>query len=668
MSPTRLTFALLALALLALALAALLPPAAAPAAASELLHVTAHVSYDIRPDPSTGSGQALSPVHVSWRVTVENNDPQTINDNDGTISFYDSLSLPVLRGATDISAVSPSDTPLEVTLDNSTDGPLLGVTVAFDRPLFYEDTYSFSLEYDLPSARDESLLVTPFYVFLPAVASGDQATVTISTPNDGVWEVALEPVDCTQSGSTFICTESDSVYLAAFAEVSQPDAIAAVPIDLALQERNISITLTYFQGEEAWAQHLQQLITAALPIIEQLYGFPYGGPSAINVAERGRQVILGYEGITSCDPQTACDIAVSPVADDFTILHELAHLWSDIYAQRWLVEGFAQLTADEAADRLLPSVLVQGAPPSRGEPTLDLRLDQWGDVTSVVAANDEDRQIENAGYDRSLRFLLLLQDQLGLEALQQANALIAQSGQPADSRRFLDAIEDVSGQNLDQLFAQWVFPDSFAPTLETRRHVRDRLAELAAQVQAKGLSSDIPDDIRQDVAAWRFDEALVGLDRAEADLQTYTEIKDALSTLRRDVQAAGLTLPQTIDASLARLDFEPARLTMAAAQRALDAYLDAQQKVDAPRSLWLRLGLLGSDPDSSLDDAARAFARGDFQTVIDEANSAADTVDDASRVALTRLLIFVGILAATTLVMGVALWLAHRRSRWLPPD
>ena len=654
MSPTRLAFALLFLAL-----AILLGPAAAPAAASQLLHVTAHASYDIRPD--------LGPVHVSWQVTVENNDPQTVNGNDGTISFYDSLSLPVLRGATDISALSPSDTPLDVTLDDSTDGPLLVATVTFDLPLFYQDTYSFTLDYDLPAARDESLLVTPFYVFLPAVASGDQATVTIFTPNDALWEVALEPIDCAQSGSTFTCTGSDSVHLAAFAEVSRPDATAAIPIDLALQERNVSITLTYFQGEEPWAQHLQELIIAALPIIEELYGFPYGGPFAINVAERGRQIILGYEGLTSCDRQAACDIAVSPVADDFTILHELAHLWSDIYAQRWLVEGFAELLAGEAAARLPPG-LVQGAPPSRAEPALDLRLDLWGDVTSVVAASDEDRQTENAGYDRSLRFLALLQDQVGLQALQQANALIAQSGQPADSRRFMDALEDVSGQNQDQLFAQWVFPDSFAPTLQTRRQARDRLAALTAQVQAEGLSSDVLDAIRQDVAAWRFDEALASLDRAEADLQTYTEITDTLSTLRRDLRAAGLTLPQTIDAALARLDFEPARLAIAAAQDALDVYLDAQERVDAPRSLWLRLGLLGSDPHTSLDDASRAFARGDFQTAIDEANSAADTVDNASRVALTRLLIFVGILAAIALAMGVALWLAHRHSRYYPPE
>ncbi len=668
-SPTRLVFPF-ALVLLALA-PLLLGPASRPAAASELLRVTAHVTYRIQPDPSTGSGQALGPVHVSWQVSLENRDPQTAGGNQGTISFYRWLSLPVLRGATDFSALSPAGKPLSVTIDGSAPGPLLAATVAFDRMLFYRDTYSLSLDYNLPSARDQSLLVTPFYVFLPAVASGDQATVSISTPSGGPWQVNLEPVDCAASpapagvqDSSFTCSGPDSVRLAAFAEVSRPDAVVAVPIDLSLRQRNVSVTLTYFPGEEPWAQHLQQLITAALPIIEDLYGFPYSGPFAINVAERGRQVILGYEGLTSCDPRGACDIAISPVADDFTALHEFAHLWSNIYARRWLVEGFAELMAREAPGRLPPG-LIQGASAPRPESALDLRLDEWADITSVVAISDAERQVENAGYDRSLRFLLLLRDQAGLDAIQRANAAIAQSGQPADSRRFMDALEDISGRNLDELFAQWVFPDSLAPTLQARRQARDRLSALAAQAQAEGLSQDIPAAVREDIAAWRFDDALAALDRAEAGLQTYAQIKDSLFALRRDVQAAALSLPETIDAALARWDFESARLAATAARGALDAYTAARQKVDAPRSLWRRFGLLGgSNPQSALNTAASAFARGDFQTATDKANSAARAIDDAPRTALVRLLIFLGILTAIAATIGVALWFSRRRSRW----
>ncbi|MBI2912740.1 MAG: hypothetical protein HYY03_02330 [Chloroflexi bacterium] len=617
-----------------------------------MLRVTAHVSYDIQPDQR--------PVHVSWQVTVEDNDPQTARDGGGTISFYDSVSLPILRGATDISALSPAGKPLTVTVDNSAPGPLLVATVVFDRLLYYHDTYNLSLDYSLPSARDQSLLVTPFYVFLPAVASGDQATVVIATPNGPPWQVNLEPVDCTQNGASFSCAGSDSVRVAAFAEVSRPDATATIPIGLSLGEKNVSVNLTYFQGEEAWAQHLQQLVTAALPVIEDLYGFPYSGPFAINIAEGGRQVILGYEGLTSCDPQTSCDIAISPVADDLTALHELAHLWSNIYARRWLVEGFAELMAREAAAHLPPG-LVQ--PPSSQRPPaadLDLRLDQWPDISSG-APSEADRQADSAGYDRSLRFLTLLKDQLGLDTLQRANAAIAQSGQPADSRRFMDTLEEVSGGNLDQLFARWVFPDSYGPILQARRQGRDRLSAVAAQAQAEGLSGDIPENIRQDIAGWRFEEALAALDRAEAALTTYAEIRDGLARLRSDVQAAGLSFPKVIDDALANWDFEAARLALADARRAVDAYTAARDKVDAPRSLWRRIGLLGSDPGSDLDEAAFAFARGDFQTAIDRANSAAGAIDDASQTALIRVLIFLAVLTSAGGAIGIAFWLSSRR-------
>ena len=662
MSPKRLIFALL---LLALALLTMGTPAHV-ATATELLQVTANVSYRIQPDPSTGSGQALGPVHVSWQVTLKNNDPQTARTDSNTVFAYRSLSeLPILRGATKLSARSSSGAPLTVTLDNSNEGPIVGADVAFDRPLFYRDTYSFTLDYDLPDTRQESLLVTPSYVFLPAVASGDQVTVTISTPADSAWEVSQEPVQCTQNGATFTCSGSDSMYLAAFVEVSRPDATSTIPIDLSLQEKNVAITLTYFQGDAPWAQHLRQITRAALPIIEKLYGFPYPGPSAINLAERGRQAILGYEGLTTCDPQTACNIAISPVANDFTVLHELAHLWSGIYTKRWLIEGFAELVADETAARL-PASLLQGEPPSLPKTSQDLRLDEWGNVTSITTTTDAQKATEDAGYDRSLRFILLLQAQVGLEALQQANTIIARSGQPADSQRFMDTLEDVSGQNLDQIFAHWVFPDSLAPTLEARRQARDRLAALTARAEAEGLSPDTPKAIEKDVTAWRFGEALAALDRADAAIVVYSQIKDALSTLRRGVAAAGLPFPQTIDTALTHWNFAAARLSIAAAGQALDAYIAARQKVDTPRSLWRRFGLLGSDPDATLDAAARAFSRGDFQTATNKANDAANTVDNASHITLRRLLIFLGILAATATALAAALWLTYRRSRQLP--
>src|SRR3972149_1902132 len=94
MSPRRLVYLpAIALGLALLALSISPGPRAATAAG---LVVTSDVSYDIRPD----SG----PVRVSWQVLVDNQDPQTAEQQSGTIFFYDSLSLPALRGADHLTA------------------------------------------------------------------------------------------------------------------------------------------------------------------------------------------------------------------------------------------------------------------------------------------------------------------------------------------------------------------------------------------------------------------------------------------------------------------------------------------------------------------------------------------------------------------------------------
>ncbi|MCH8345961.1 MAG: hypothetical protein IIC87_03410 [Chloroflexi bacterium] len=621
-----------------------------PSQANQPLIITSDISYDIRPD----SG----PVHVSWQVSVNNNDPETVERESGTIFFYNSLQLPILRGSSNLSA-SSGPTSLAISLDSSGDGPLVNATVSFDRRLFFNETYSFSLEYDLTSVRDDSLLITPFYVFLPAITFGDQSTVTILTPADSAWEVSLEPVDCAGSGPVFTCRSSsaDQFHLAAFAEVSRPDAEVTTPISTPLE--GVDVTLTYFPGEEAWAQHIQDLVTAGLPVIADLYGFPHPGPPTINIAERGRQVILGYEGLTSCDI-VSCDIDISPIANDVTALHELAHLWSDIYDNRWLAEGFANLIALKAAQHLGPS-LIQGSTDPPAQTTLDLRLDEWGEVTYLIAATPDQEAIEDAGYDRSFRFLTLLEDTVGLDVLQQANADLAADAVPADSRRFLDALEDASGQELGQLFLEWVFPDSLAPVLEQRRLARDRLASLTNAAQAEALDPGPLEVIQADVTAWRFDDALAALDDAEAGLQLYLGLTGRLASLREAVQTAGLPFPDTIDAAVAAWQFSSLEQTLSDAEAFLTAYLRARDKVGQPRNIWQRLGLWGSDPEASLSSATIAFAAGHFTSATANSEKAYDLIEDAGAAALIRLLILLAVLAALATTVAIAIW--FRRSR-----
>lgn len=641
----------LALLLLALGAFALLvrPGAAPPAAASSPLAVTSHVTYDLRPDEG--------PVRVSWEVSVTNNDPLTVRT-----SYYDNLSLPVLRGATNLAARSPSGASLAVAQDEGSPGPIAIATVKFDTRLFYRDSYSFSLTYELAAARSESLLVTPYYVYLPLLASGDEATVSLDTPSGPEWNTTVKPSDCAASGaSTYTCSGSSAVYVAAFAEVARPSALASSTFDAALSGASVHVTLRYFPGEEAFANHSREVITAALPVIEDIAGFPYHGPPEIMVAQGGLQATLGNEGVTTCG-ESRCDIIVSPVGDDYTTIHELAHLWTGIFSKRWLAEGFAQLIAEDSAARL-PAGLVQGQPPRWQPSSIDLQLDDWEDAGTGITATEEERLRQEAGYDRSLRFLYLLRFQLGAGLLKRVNAAIAAEGKPADSRHYLDLVEDTSGRRVDDLFAQWVFPPSYSTILAKRREARDRLAELERRAAEEGLSSEVPAAIRGQVAQWRFDEALSALDTAEAGLQRLDTLKADLSRLKTDAAAAGLALPETAEGYLTRWDFDGAEAFLRSARSALDAYTAAAAKVHAHRSLWQRFGLLGSDPAGTLRAAAAAFAAGDFAGAEDRAAAAAHTVASAGSTALRRLLIVGGVLAFFALVILAAVWIARLRER-----
>ncbi|HEV8573237.1 MAG TPA: hypothetical protein VGR43_00875 [Dehalococcoidia bacterium] len=625
------------------------------AAADDVVHISSRVVYDIRPDQG--------PVRVSWDVTFQNNDPQTTSGgSSGTVAFYQNLTLPVLRGAAALSAVSDSGAGLDVELGEAGRSPTVPATVTFDAPVFFGDAYRFTMAYELANVRVESLLVTPVYAYLPVIAGGDEAAVTVNTPPGEPWSVSVEAGECAQDGSTFNCSGEDAAFLAALVEVSRPDAITSFPFDVTLGGETIGVTLSHFQGEEAAAQHLKDLTTAGLPVIEQLSGFSYPAGATINISQGGKQAVLGYEGVTTCDPADGCQVVVSPVADDVTFLHELAHLWSVIYGKRWLAEGFAQLIAEEAAG-VLPEGLIQTRPGEREPAAVDLRLDAWGDVSSLIGAEESEREIENAGYDRSLRFLNQLRFELGSDTLRRANKVLAAEDKATDSKHYLDVLEETSGKSVDGLFAEWVFGPADLALLPARREARARLAELERRAVEEELSDEVPNTIRDDVEAWRFDAALAALTDAEAGLLEYSGLKGELLKLMEETEAAGLSLPSSIEEALKKWDFRDARDMITEAGKAVDAYTQAQERVEAPRGLWKRFGLFGSDPEAQLAEAAEAFGAGDFEKAQERANAAVETMGNASDQAIRRLLVLPLVLSVMAAGIGVAVWFSRRRER-----
>ncbi|RLC56533.1 MAG: hypothetical protein DRI30_05695 [Chloroflexi bacterium] len=614
--------------------------------ADDPVHVTTNVNYEVRAE----EGDVL----VTWDVSVANNAPG---------NFYFAIPIPVLAGATDVTATSAAGAPLFTSAEPTENGLIDLRFVSFDRDVFFGDVYSFTLSYVVPEARQSGLVVTPFYFFLPLLALGDKATVTTTTPDAVAWSVSLEPVDCELTDGALACSDSEAIYFAGNLEVSQPNATQTDSFDLVIDGNDVTATIVYFRGEDALAAHQREVIEVTMPLIADAYGFPYPGTSVLNIAHSGRESVRGYEGLASCTP-APCMILIAPGAGDYTLVHELAHFWSDMFTAAWLAEGFADWVATQVVDRA-PEGLLSGNLTPRPPATVPLQLHQWRTLGSAIGASAEDLATLHAGYDYSLRFLRTLADELGAETLRDVNRTLAEREAPVGSRRYMDTLEEVSGRNVDSLFLTWVFPETSRTSVERRRETRDRYAEVADRLADEGLSEEPLEQAWESILVWGFSKAQSELDAVEANIARASEFEAELRILEGEADPLGLALPDSITAAISGWEFGAAEDLMESARAGLAAYASARERVAEPRNVWEQFGLLGDDPNGELAKAREAFEKGRFDRTRERSAAAVAMVNDASRSAMMRLLVVAGILSAVAGAIGVAYWVALLRRRRL---
>jgi hypothetical protein len=617
------------------------------------LHIASNITYDVH--------TSATPVRVTWDVEITNNDPATRPDGSGSYSYYYTVNLPVVRGAAGAAATDSAGRALGVSVNDVASGVAQSAAIAFAEPLEYGESYAFRLNYVLSGARSEGILVTPTYAYLPLITAGDESSVVVHTPPGDPWETTLEQQECTGSGGRFACSGSGGSYVAATVEVAQPAAVSHTSFNVPMQKGPVAVELAYLKGEDAAAGHQRELITAALPLLEQAYGVPYDGPAKVRVSHGGQQAILGYEGLATCSTTAGCELTLSPVADDYTVLHELAHLWSDLYAERWLAEGYAELVAHKIAFQV-PAGVFQGYIRDH-QAAVNIQLDDWGEPESIIDADVDEMKLIEAGYDYSLAFLQELEIAHGPAMLQTVNKQLVAGG-PADSRRFMDLAEAATGEDLGDEFLLWVFPPSYETILQDRRDARLRLQEVRGRLEEAGVPAGALTSIEAQVTAWQFKEALGALEQLESNLATYAELSGELEVLKRDAEASGLILSDEIGEALERFDFNAARKLLTSSRLALDLYREAAVEANAPRSTWEQFGLLGTDPDEELDSAAEAFEEGQFTSSASRSERVLDLVSGASAAAFRRLLAAAGLLALIVAVVGSAVaysrWRDHR--------
>lgn len=619
----------------------------------EGLVANASLTYDIHPEKPN--------VLVTWKVTLENSGPPPYAGPNDAPYYYDSLSIITLGDGSDLRAKGASGQALPVSFAGYGDGLSGEATVSFPHRLQYGDTFSFTLEYTVPEARNDYYLVGRSYVFLPAflditeVDTFRSASLHVSAPIGG-WDVSIGGPTCIRSQqgprSVYDCKVDDPYAFGASVEVVQPTARQTTDTNIPLGDRTVRLIVTNFKGDTAWGEHVRTLASSALPVLQQVMGYPSPRLDTLELIEGAQGELLGYAGLSGCVIYY-CQIRMSPTSDDHVLLHELAHLWSKPFKSRWISEGLAEFAAQEAGIAMgLEPELPYYPPP--GKPPYP--LDDWGRPRGQLTATPEQRLQESMGYYWAARSFQRLKQTVDLDGLKATNTSLTTMAQDSViSRQYMDALEDATGANADDLFRDWIFPGEFAAQIADRRQARDRLVALRPRAESVGLT--VPKDVQENIAAWKFGDALAALDRYEGGLTAYLEIRNQLDELRAAAKQAVLAYPVPFERATQTWDFVAVRGSLNDARAALAAYLSAKEALARPRSAWQRLGLWGRHPEAKLAAATLSFGAGNFGRSIEESQAVASMLEGASDVAFRRLLIGLGALAVI-MVVGtiVARW------------
>jgi len=175
---------------------------------------------------------------------------------------------------------------------------------------------------------------------------------------------------------------------------------------------------------------------------------------------------------------------------------------------------------------------------------------------------------------------------------------------PVDTRRLLDQLSAVSGDDLASLFGQVAFgPDAELELAQrgTARRAYERLLSAAGDWGA-------PDPVRSAMGGWRFDEARAGIDAAAAWLE-------ARDDLVGQIADAGLATPQRLRDRYTLAGGGPDATAELEGERAIvERYLALRDRIEGPLDPLEAIGLFAaSDPGETLAEAASEFGTGDLQ-------------------------------------------------------
>ncbi len=607
--------------------------------------------YDLRPD----AGE----IAVTVEVTFTNTTP----DPDGQFSVFDEVRLAIHDAATQVAATSGDD-DLDVAVAIEDDVNV--ATVALDADVRFEDSVTFELTYVLPDSDDPQLRVRPSVIVFPAWSFGTSGSVEVIVPEG--YEVRVDGDPLTEEAEALVSgpIEDPSRWLALVTAVQPVEYVsfdAAVP----LQGGTADLVIRSFADDEAWGERTLDLVSRALPLLEEELGLPYPRLGQLVLTESVTADSTGFGE----DAGSGTEILVAFDQPPFTAIHQVAHVWlsSAFVSDRWLREGLASHVAGRVSSAL--DVDVPYDPAARVDELAEsaFRLDTW--------PGDAGPDGEAFGYAASWTFVDELGTLVGDEAIRTTLARVAagvgpyQSAEidpeplpdgvaapafPLDTRSLLDHLETITTEDVGPMLAERVLTEEDAALLPRRAEAREAFDGLVEAADGWGA----PDPIREAMTGWDFDAALEQIEPAEAWLQE----RDALL---HEMQSVGLSAPDRLQQQWRSYGGGSEAVTELEAEAALvDAYASTAASVSGERTFLERIGLIGGpDPAVELGMANGRFADGDLTGALEATNEAQRILSAAEtggivRIASVALVAVLLLVAAVVLVRRRASYTARR--------
>ena len=304
----------------------------------------------IAPQPAVASDGGLAfaasaryeliPSEQRVRVTVDGAATSLTPDSATQRFYYTGISIPAPPGAANPSA-SAGGVGLAASVTESTD-ELSIIEVTFAQGVFYQQTYRFTLIFDIVdaggAAAREVRIGSAFAAFA-VWGFGDSGT-------DAVVDVALPPgfQATLLAGEMLESTTADGTVLSApagadagtwFAYVTAelPNARVSEDLSVTVGDEVAEIELSAWPDDPGWVDTVRSLLVDGLPEMSEQIGLPYPLPGRLTVSEQAYGHLGNYAG--TFDPLTdAIDIRYD--TDAFVALHETAHIWfnGDLFEDR----------------------------------------------------------------------------------------------------------------------------------------------------------------------------------------------------------------------------------------------------------------------------------------------------------------------------------------------